>query len=77
MLANGVLKEKVFMSIFLTSLTAKHRAGTGTRYFVFHLGFDYMFNGFLFLLTCKMYCDMMLMLDFSYMCPLRKGKCCD
>jgi len=44
---------------------------------VFYLGFDDMFSDLIVLLTCKMHCDEMLMLDCSYMFPLRKIKCCD
>jgi len=52
---------------------ANHRAGTGTRYFVFNPGFDYMLNDFICNYLRKMYCNTMLMLDVSYryMCLIR------
>jgi len=58
-------RKKVFTSICLTLRTAEHRAGTGTRYFEFYLGFDDMLLTLFFYLTYKIYGDKMLMLDFS------------
>jgi len=40
---------------------------------VFYLGFDYKFSDFIVLLTCKMHCEKMLMLDFSYTTVQRFG----